>query len=133
MTSAFVITSGALFLFEASMGLFYPTIYQLVDPRVRVERPAVLPMVGSLLGLWGVACLVSSIPPTRFADWFLVAVGIACVQKASRMIVWPDSLHDTPDYIRKHPTAWRVRCVIRGLIGVVVVTWGTMMCLEAVS
>ena len=127
MTATLLIVTGVLFLFESAMGLFHPGIYRFVEPRPRAGHPAVLPAIGSLLGLWGVACLGGAIPPGRPAHWFLIAVGLACVHKGVRMIAWPGSLHDTPDYIRTHPGVWRARSVFRGAIGVGVITWGTLV------
>ncbi len=92
MTSALLIVSGALFWFEASMGLFLPRIYRSLEPAARARRPLRLPLIGGGLALWGVVFLVLSIPPTRLAHWVLIAMGAACVYKGLLMSFRPDLL-----------------------------------------
>ncbi len=126
MTHALLIVSGALFGFEASMGLFLPRIYRSLEPASRRKRPWRLPLIGGALALWGVVCLVLSVPPTRLAHWVLIAVGAACVYKGLLMAFRPDLLRHTSDHIDKNPRRWRLQCGLRMVIGAAFVVWGTM-------
>ncbi len=85
-----------------------------------------MPLIGGGLALWGVVCLVLSVPPTRLAHWVLIAVGAACVYKGLLMSFRPDLLRDTSDHIDQNPRRWRLQCGLRMVIGAAFVVWGTM-------
>ena len=123
-TPALLLLCGALFLFEASAGFFFPGLYRLVEPNSEGRRSPLLRVAGGTLALCGLVFVLLSLPPKGFAQAFLIVFGAACLFKGLMMILRPDALRDTPAHIRERPALWRWQCAFRALIGVVILAWG---------
>lgn len=123
-TPVLLLICGALFLFEASAGFFFPGLYRLVEPDSEGRRSPILRAAGAALALFGLVFILLSLPPRGFAQAFVILVGCACLFKGLMMILRPEALRDTPTHIRERPTLWRWQCGFRALIGVVILAWG---------
>ena len=124
MTAPLIIVSGILFLFEGGTGMFNPRLYRHVESASKGVRSPVVSGAGAALGLWGVVCILASIPPRELGRWYLIVFGAACAYKGFLMVFRPGSLRNTPTLIREHPTRWRLTCGVRALVGAALIVWG---------
>ena len=124
VTPTALIGCGFLFLLEASIGLFWPEVYQLVVAAPGSRPPLRLRLVGGGLLLCGIAFLAVGIPPSEPARWVLVVAGAAMIFKGTVMLVFPGSLKDNPTTISANPSRWKVKCGMRLTIGLALVIWG---------
>jgi|GEM_PF-3519109 hypothetical protein len=81
MAAYLIIGCGLFFLTEALIGLFKPGVYKAVEPESRKDRPFILPIMGSILIIWDMACVGLNIPPVYIEDWALVVLGIPFIYK----------------------------------------------------
>jgi hypothetical protein len=117
---------GLFFLTEALIGLFKPGVYKAVEPESRKDRPFILPIMGSILIIWGMACVGLNIPPVYIEDWALVVLGIPFIYKGVLTAFSPDRLQKTLEKIKSQPRLWKSKCVGRIFVSGILFIWGTV-------
>ena len=127
MTAFLIIGCGLFFLTEAIIGLFKPGVYKAVEPNSRKDQPFLLPTMGSILFIWGIACIGFNIPPEYIEDWALIVLGIPFIYKGVLTAFFPDRLHDTLKKFRSQPRLWKSKCIIRIIVGSILFIWGTVL------
>jgi uncharacterized protein YjeT (DUF2065 family) len=128
VTAVTLIGCGFLFLLEAALGMFWPSIYRLIGTASRLGKASPqLRLIGGGLFLCGVVCLAVGIPPKEPAQWFLLAAGAALVFKGTLLMGFPRALKDNPAAISADPLQWKVKCGLRAAIGFALVCWGVIL------
>ncbi len=127
MTALLLIGCGLFFLTEALIGLFKPVVYKAVKPNSRIQRPLLLPMIGSILTIWGIACIGLNIPPINIEDWVLLVLGIPFIYKGVLTVFFPDQLKDTLEEIKSQPGLWKSKCIGRIFVSGILFIWGTVL------
>ncbi len=89
MTALLLIGCGLFFLTEALIGIFKRVVYKAVEPNSRIQRPLLLPMIGSILTIWGIACIGLNISPINIEDWVLLVLGIPFIYKGVLTVFSP--------------------------------------------
>jgi hypothetical protein len=126
MAAYLIIGCGLFFLTEALIGLFKPGVYKAVEPESRKDRPFILPIMGSILIIWGMACVGLNIPPVYIEDWALVVLGIPFIYKGVLTAFSPDRLQKTLEKIKSQPRLWKSKCVGRIFVSGILFIWGTV-------
>ena len=127
MLAAALLGSGTLFLIEAGMGLFKPQAYSIVERSFQEKDPWRLRAIGALMFVWGLLCLIAGISLTGISDWIAVILSLAFLAKGGLLMFSPASLHDTPQTIAVDHARWRVKCIRRSAIGVLLMSWGVVL------
>lgn len=122
-----LIGCGLLFLLEAALGLFQPSVYEAVAAASRGRTPPRLRLIGGGMFLWGLLCLSVGVPPREAAQWFLIAAGAAMAFKGTLMMGFPGALKDNPSRIVADPFRWRMKCGLRAAIGLAILLWGLVL------
>ena len=84
-------------------------------------------MIGSILTIWGIACIGLNIPPINIEDWVLLVLGIPFIYKGVLTVFFPDQLKDTLEEIKSQPGLWKSKCIGRIFVSGILFIWGTVL------
>ena len=109
---------------EPAISLVSASTFRSVNTARRERRLLILWPVGLAMIVWGVVCLLVSIPPQHIAQWFLLLIALPCLGKGIVTMFFSTHLAKVSEEVEASRQMRFWKCLIGLAIGCALVGWG---------